>query len=217
MGAAIHAASLSNETQDSYLLDVTPLDLRIGVAGGLAETVIERNTPVPIEQTRNFTTFQDFQESVRIGVYQGDDPHTDNNEMLGEFEFSGFEPERRGEVSIEVTFEIDADGVVNVSAKDLGTGKSQAIQVTASSGLDESEVDRLVKEAEEHGDEDRQRAEFIELRNKADGLIYSTERTLVEFADNVNEDERKALVAKLLTVRDTTAGEDIAALRSAVD
>ena len=146
MGAAIHAASLSNATQDSFLLDVTPLDLRIGVAGGLAETVIERNTPVPIEQTRNFMTFQDFQESVRIRVYQGDDQHAEANQMLGEFEFSGFENERRGEVSIAVTFEINADGIVNVTATDPKTDQRASTCITLSSGLSDSELDDLISQ-----------------------------------------------------------------------
>ena len=144
MGAAIHAASLSNETQDSFLLDITPLDLRIGVAGGLAETVIERNTPVPIEQTRDFTTFKDYQESVRIRVYQGGDQHADNNEMLGEFEFSGFEKERRGEVSIAVTFEINADGIVNVTAADPKTGQRASTSITISSGLSDEELSGII-------------------------------------------------------------------------
>ena len=116
MGAAIHAASLVSNSQDSFLLDVTPLDLRIGVAGGFAEPVIERNTPVPIEQSRCFTTFQDYQETVKIRVYQGQSREAEENELLGQFEFTGFKKARRGEVTIEVTFEINADGIVNVTA-----------------------------------------------------------------------------------------------------
>ena len=147
MGAAIHAASLcSTEEQDSFLLDVTPLSLRIGVAGGLAETVIERNTPVPIEQTRTFTTYQDFQESVKIRVFQGESRQANENEMLGQFEFSGFKKTRRGEVRIDVTFEINSDGIVNVTACDQETGQQASTQITLSSGLSEQEIDQIIDE-----------------------------------------------------------------------
>ena len=146
MGAAIHAASLVGEAQDSMLLDVTPLDLRIGVAGGLAEPVIERNTPVPIEQTRTFTTFQDHQESVQIRVYQGDHRQAEQNALLGQFEFSGFEKGLRSDVKIDVTFEIDADGIVNVTASDQATGEAASTQITLSSGLGEDELEKIIEE-----------------------------------------------------------------------
>jgi molecular chaperone DnaK len=145
-GAAIHAASLVGEAQDAMLLDVTPLDLRIGVAGGLAEPVIERNTPVPIEQTRTFTTFQDHQESVQIRVYQGDYRQAEDNALLGQFEFSGFQKGLRSDVKIDVTFEIDADGIVNVTAADQTTGEAASTQITLSSGLDEGELDKIIEE-----------------------------------------------------------------------
>ena len=145
MGAAIHAASLSStDQQDSFLLDVTPLSLRIGVAGGLAETVIERNTPVPIEQTRTFTTYQDFQETVKIRVFQGESRQAEENEMLGQFEFSGFKKARRGEVRIDVTFEINSDGIVNVTACDQETGQQASTQITLSSGLSEEEISQII-------------------------------------------------------------------------
>jgi molecular chaperone DnaK (HSP70) len=147
MGAAIHAASLcSTDEQDSFLLDVTPLSLRIGVAGGLAEPVIERNTPVPIEQTRTFTTYQDFQESVKIRVFQGESRQSEENEMLGQFEFSGFKKARRGEVRIDVTFEINSDGIVNVTACDQETGQQASTQITLSSGLSEEEIGQIIEE-----------------------------------------------------------------------
>jgi molecular chaperone DnaK len=144
MGAAIHAASLVGEEQATRLLDVTPLSLRIGVAGGLAETIIERNTPVPIEQTSVFTTFKDFQSAVRIRVYQGESRRTDENELLGEFEFTGFKNARRGEVRIEVTFEIDTDGIVNVTARDPDTSQVASTQIHLSSGLTEQEIQALI-------------------------------------------------------------------------
>ncbi len=146
IGAAIHAASLIGEAQDAMLLDVTPLDLRIGVAGGLAEPVIERNTPVPIEQTRTFTTFQDHQESVQIRVYQGDHRIAEQNTLLGQFEFSGFEKGPRSNVKIDVTFEIDADGLVNVTASDQATGQQASTQITLSSGLDDEQIERIIQE-----------------------------------------------------------------------
>jgi molecular chaperone DnaK len=145
MGAAIHAASLVGEAQDAMLLDVTPLDLRIGVAGGLAEPVIERNTPVPIEQTRTFTTFQDHQESVQIRVYQGDHRMAADNALLGQFEFSGFTKGPRADVQIDVTFEIDADGIVNVTASDQTTGEATSTQITLSSGLDEEQIEEMIE------------------------------------------------------------------------
>jgi len=145
MGAAIHAASLVNPTNDdAFLLDVTPLSLRIGVAGGLAESIIERNTPVPIEQTRRFTTFKDHQESVDIRVYQGESRNVQENELLGQFTFSGFEKARRGEVSIDITFEINADGIVEVKAKDLSTGKQASTRITLSAGLSEGDIDDII-------------------------------------------------------------------------
>jgi len=146
MGAAIHAASLVGEAKDAMLLDVTPLDLRIGVAGGYAESVIERNTPVPIEQTRTFTTFRDHQDSVEIRVYQGDHRLAADNALLGQFEFSGFEKGPRSDVKIDVTFEIDADGIVNVTATDQKTGEAASTQITLSSGLDAGEIDQIIQE-----------------------------------------------------------------------
>jgi len=148
MGAAIHASSLvgTTEAQDAFLLDVTPLDLRIGVAGGLAEPVIERNTPVPIEQSRRFTTFKDYQESVKIRVYQGDSRQSEENELLGQFEFSGFRKAPRGEVTIEVAFEINTDGIVNVTASDVETGERATAAITLSSGLSDGEMENILRD-----------------------------------------------------------------------
>ena len=145
LGAAIHAASLLTPQQQAFLLDVTPLSLKIGVAGGLAETVIDRNTPVPIEQTRTFTTFQDLQESVKIRVYQGESRQAAENELLGQFEFGGFKKARRGEVRIEVTFEINSDGIVNVTARDPATGQQASTQITLASGLTEDEIKSIIQ------------------------------------------------------------------------
>lgn len=145
VGAAIHAAALTSENQDTHLLDVTPLTLRIGVAGGLAETIIEANTPIPIEQTRAFTTFQDYQETVKLRVYQGESRHAEDNEMLGEFAFSGFETGRRGEVRIDVIFSIDTDGIVEVTAMDPATGVKASTELTLSSGLSQDEIQQIME------------------------------------------------------------------------
>ncbi len=155
MGAAIHAATLVGSAEGSVLLDVTPLSLRLGVAGGLAETVIERNTPVPIEQTRVFTTLEDFQEAVRIRIYQGESRSADQNELLGQFTFSGFRRAARGQVRIEVTFEIDTDGIVNVTAREPETGQQASTQITLSSGLSPAQLDQIIAE----GTADRVRSE----------------------------------------------------------
>ncbi len=167
------------------LLDVTPLSLGVETQGGVATKIIERNTTIPTSNSQIFSTTEDAQTVVRIHVVQGEREMAKDNKTLGRFELVGIPPAPRGVPQIEVTFDIDADGVVNVSAQDLGTGQKQAIQVTASSGLSEDEVERLVEEAEQNTETDRQRRELIELRNKADGLVYSTERTLEEFAENV--------------------------------
>jgi hypothetical protein len=145
VGAAIHAAALTCDNQDTHLLDVTPLTLRIGVAGGLAETIIEANTPIPIEQTRAFTTFQDYQETVKLRVYQGESRHAEDNEMLGEFAFSGFETGRRGEVRIDVIFSINTDGIVEVTAMDPATGVKASTELTLSSGLSQEEIQGIME------------------------------------------------------------------------
>jgi hypothetical protein len=145
VGAAIHAAALTSDNQDTHLLDVTPLTLRIGVAGGLAETIIEANTPIPIEQTRAFTTFQDYQETVKLRVYQGESRLAEDNEMLGEFAFSGFETGRRGEVRIDVIFSINTDGIVEVTAMDPATGVKASTELTLSSGLSQDEIQHIME------------------------------------------------------------------------
>jgi molecular chaperone DnaK len=216
-GAAIQAGVLTGEVENVLLLDVTPLSLGVETQGGIATTIIERNTTIPTSKSQVFSTTEDHQSVVRIHVIQGEREMAADNKTLGRFELVGIAPAPRGVPQIEVTFDIDADGVVEVSAKDLGTGKSQAIRVTAASGLDENEVERLVSEAEEHGQADHRRRELVELCNKADGLIYSTERTLEEFADNVEDEDREELLAAVGDAREAMQGEDAEALRAAVD
>jgi molecular chaperone DnaK len=216
-GAAIQAGVLTGEVENVLLLDVTPLSLGVETQGGIATKIIDRNTTIPTSKSQIFSTTEDHQSVVRIHVIQGEREMAADNKTLGRFELVGIPPAPRGVPQIEVTFEIDADGVVNVSAKDLGTGRSQAIQVTASSGLDEKEVERLIAEAEEFGQTDQQRRDLVDLRNKADGLIYSTERTLDGFAENVSEEDREELLAALTVAKEAVQGEDSGALRAAVD
>ena len=216
-GAAIQGGVLSGDVENVLLLDVTPLSLGVETQGGIATVIIPRNTTVPTSNSQVFSTTEDDQTVVRIHVVQGEREMAADNKTLGRFELVGLPPAPRGVPQIEVTFDIDADGVVNVSAKDLGTGRSQAIQVTASSGLANSEVDDLVKEAAAHSEADKSRRELVTLRNKADGLVYSTERTLEEFAENVAAEERIALQEVIAKTRDAMAGNDATELSGAID
>jgi molecular chaperone DnaK len=215
-GAAIQAGVLSGEVEEVLLLDVTPLSLGVETQGGVATTIIPRNTTVPTSMSQVFSTTEDSQTVVRIHVVQGEREMARDNKTLGRFELVGLPPAPRGVPQIEVTFDIDADGVVKVSAKDLGTGRSQAIQVTASSGLSETEVERLVAEAENHAQADRARRELIELRNQTDGLIYSTQRTLQEFQENVSAEQRQTLTQAIEAARAAAAADDVGALRTAM-
>ncbi len=215
-GAAIQAGVLSGEVEEVLLLDVTPLTLGVETQGGVATAIIPRNTTVPTSMSQVFSTTEDSQTVVRIHVVQGEREMARDNKTLGRFELVGLPPAPRGVPQIEVTFDIDADGVVKVSAKDLGTGRSQAIQVTASSGLAEAEIERLVAEAAQHAEADRMRRELIDLRNQSDGLIYSTERTLEEFKENVTADQRQVLLRAVEAARSAAAADDIAALRAAM-
>jgi molecular chaperone DnaK len=215
-GAAIQAGVLSGEVQEVLLLDVTPLTLGVETQGGVATPIIPRNTTVPTSMSQVFSTTEDHQTVVRIHVVQGEREMARDNKTLGRFELVGLPPAPRGVPQIEVTFDIDADGVVKVSAKDLGTGRSQAISVTAASGLPEAEIERLVAEAASHAEADRARRELIDLRNQCDGLIYSTERTLSEFTENVTADQRQALLRAIEAARAAAATDDVAPLRAAM-
>jgi molecular chaperone DnaK len=217
IGAAIQGAVLAGEVRDVLLLDVTPLSLGVETMGGVFTKIIEKNTTVPTRRSQVFSTTEDAQSVVRIHVLQGEREMAADNKTLGRFELVGIPPAPRGVPQIEVTFDIDTDGVVNVSAKDLGTGRSQAIRVTASSGLTEAEVQRLLQEAEAHRQGDQTRRELAELKNQADGLIYSTERTLAEFADQVPAEDRSSLESAMARTRQLLEKGDLAALRQAVE
>jgi len=217
VGAAIQAGVMSGEVEEVLLLDVTPLSLGVETQGGVATRIIERNTTIPTTRSQIFSTTEDDQSVVRIHVVQGEREMAADDKTLGRFELVGIPPAPRGVPQIEVAFDIDADGVVKVSAKDLGTGRSQEIRVQAAGGLSDDEVERLVREAEQSAAADKSRRDFIELRNKADGLVYSTERTMEEFAEQVSDADREPLRAALARAREAMGGDDPGALRAAVD
>jgi len=193
MGAAIQGGILGGDVKDVLLLDVTPLSLGIETLGGVFTKLIERNTTIPTRKSQTFSTAADNQTAVSIHVLQGEREMASMNRTLGKFDLIGIPSAPRGVPQIEVTFDIDANGIVHVSAKDLGTGKEQKIRIESSSGLSESEIDQMVKDAELHASEDKKEREKIEVRNEADNLIYSTDKSLKEFGDKVSESDRAAI------------------------
>ena len=202
VGAAIQAGVLGGEVQDVVLLDVTPLSLGVETLGGVFTKMIERNTTVPTRKSEIFSTAQDGQNAVDIMVYQGERPMAKDNMPLGQFRLEGIPPAPRGVPQVDVTFDIDANGILNVTAKDLGSGKEQNVTIHASTTLSKDQVDQMVKEAEEHADDDRARAEEIELRNRADTLLYQTERSLKDLGDDVPEEDRTAVEGALEQLRE---------------
>ncbi|MBW2384451.1 MAG: molecular chaperone DnaK [Deltaproteobacteria bacterium] len=217
VGAAIQGAVLKGEVEDVLLLDVTPLSLGVETQGGVFTKIIDKNTTIPTTKSQVFSTTEDSQDVVRIHVLQGEREMATDNMTLGRFELVGIPPAPRGVPQIEVTFALDTDGVANVSAKDLGTGRSQSIVVTASSGLSEQEVERLVEEAAAHAADDSSLRALIELRNKANGLIYSTEKTLEEFAEDVEADDRDVIEVALGVAREKVKEDDPRELRTAIE
>jgi molecular chaperone DnaK len=215
VGAAIQAAVLTGEVKDLLLLDVTPLSLGIETLGGVMTVLIPRNTTIPTKKSEIFTTAADNQTSVEVHVLQGERPMARDNRTLGKFHLVGIPPAPRGVPQIEVTFDIDANGILNVSARDLATGKQQAITITASSGLTKEEVERMVKDAEAHAAEDARRKQEIELRNQTDSLVYATERTLGEHGSKLSDTDRKAIEDALAEAREALKGEDMDRIRRA--
>jgi len=217
IGAAIQGAVLAGEVTDVLLLDVTPLSLGIETLGGVCTKLIERNTTIPVRRSQIFSTAADNQTSVTINVLQGEREIAADNRVLGRFDLTGIPSAPRGIPQIEVSFDIDANGIVHVSAKDLATGRDQSIRIESSSGLSEDEIQRMVKDAEEHSAEDQRRREEIDLRNNADALLYSTEKTVREHGDKVSADERKRIEDAIEKLRETLKGSDTGAIQSAVD
>ena len=217
MGAAIQAGVLTGEVKDVLLLDVTPLSLGIETLGGIATPLIERNTTIPTRKSQIFSTAADGQTSVEIHVVQGERQMAADNKTLGRFTLSGIAPAPRGIPQIEVSFDIDANGLVKVSAVDKGTGKEANITITASTNLSDDEIDKAVKEAEKYAEEDKKRKESIEVKNTAEQTVYQTEKTLQELGDKVSAEDKQNIESKVNALKEVKDGTDLEAIKKAMD
>jgi molecular chaperone DnaK len=212
VGAAIQAGVLQGDVKDVLLLDVTPLSLGLETLGGVFTRLIERNTTVPAKKSQVFSTAEDNQNAVTIRVFQGEREMAADNKMLGQFDLMGIPPAPRGMPQIDVTFDIDANGIVNVSAKDKGTGKEQRIQIQASGGLSEADIERMVKDAEAHAVEDKKRKEAVEAKNSAEALLHATEKGVAEHGGNLSEADRRAIENAMADLREAIKGDDASAI-----
>jgi molecular chaperone DnaK len=217
VGAAVQAGVLRGDVKDVLLLDVTPLSLGIETKGGVMTKLIERNTTIPTKRTEVFTTAEDMQPSVEIHVLQGEREMAGYNKTLGKFQLVDLPPAPRGVPQIEVTFDIDANGIVHVSAKDRATNKEQSMTITGQSTLDKDVIDQMVKDAEAHAEEDKQRREEAEVRNNADSLVYQTEKVLRDQGDGVDASEKEAVEGPLKELKEALGGNDTAAIKSATE
>ena len=216
VGAALQAGVIQGDRKDVLLIDVTPLSLGIETKGGVMTKLIDRNTAIPTKASEIFSTAEDGQPSVLIQVYQGEREFARDNKLLGTFELSGIAPAPRGVPQIEVTFDIDANGIVHVSAKDRGTGKEQSVTITGGSSLPKEDIDRMVREAEEHAAEDKKRREEADVRNQAEQAVYSTEKLLKDEADKISEETREAVQKDVDAVKEALKGDDIEAVKTAM-
>jgi molecular chaperone DnaK len=217
MGAALQGGVFTGDVKDLLLLDVTPLSLGIETMGGVMTKLIDRNTTIPVKKSQTFTTAADGQTSVEVHVLQGEREMAQYNKTLGRFNLDGIAPARRGVPQIEVTFDIDANGIVNVSAKDLGTGKEQHITITSSTNMSKEDIDKSVREAEQFAAEDAKRKEEVDIRNQADQMVYQTEKTLEELGDKVPAAEKSGVESALGKLKETLKGTDAQAIKNATE
>jgi len=217
IGAAIQGSVLSGERRDVLLLDVTPLTLGIETEGGILTPLIERNTTIPVEKKNTFSTAADSQTAVTVRVFQGERRMAAQNRLLGEFNLEGIPPQPRGMPQIEVKFDIDQNGILNVSARDISTGKQASVKIEQSSGLSKDEIDRMKRDAEEHAEEDRKQFELAEARNKGDNLVYQLEKLMNEHKDKLTDADREPLNKAITRVRDAIKETDVSAIKTATE